>query len=558
MQKTCKQCAVSFEITDEDLVFYDKVSPVFNGKKYPVPPPTLCPNCRMQRRMAFRNERKLYKRKCDFSGQEIVSIYSPDSKHKVYGQSAWWSDKWNAMEYGQEYYFNRSFFEQFRELLLKVPRISLENHRNENSSYCNDTEGMKNSYLCFNTITIEDGYYCTTGGMKSKNCVDCFWFLTCELCYECTKINNSYHSFWCYDGENLSDCYFCVDCRSCKNCFGCVGLRQKEYCIYNKQVTKEEYENFIKNFSFTHTSVKNEKQKLRALRLSLPCKNLNIQSSEDCMGDHIGYSKNCTECFDVIQSENGKYLWDAMANNSYDCFNSGIDTNFCYECMASYIANNVKFSAKCQYSSDVMYSDYCFNSEHLFGCVGLNHRKYCILNRQFSKEEYEKLVPRIIEHMGSTKEWGEFFPVGLSPFGYNDTIAMEYFPLSKAEAEKQGFNWNNYIRPKPSGTSNIPAAKLPESIQKTGKEVLTWVIECENDQKLYRIIPQELEFYKKHSLPLPRLCPDCRHYSRKALINPRKLWDRQCMQCQANMKTTYAPDRPEIVYCEECYLKEIY
>lgn len=559
MQKYCQQCAQQFEIVDEDLAFYDKISPVFNGKKYSLPVPTLCPSCRMQRRMAFRNERNLYKRKCDFSNQEILSIYPPDSRHKVYDQTIWKGDKWDPMEFGQKYDFSRPFFEQFQELLLKVPRISLENTNNENSSYCNDTEGMKNSYLCFNSTGMEDSYYCTTGGMGSKDCVDTFWSLTCELCYECTKINNSYHSFWCYNGENLTDCYFCEDCQSCKNCFGCIGLRQKQYCIYNKQVTKEEYESFIKNFPFTHLAIENEKKKLRELRLIVPCKNLIIQSSEDCMGDQIAYSKNCTECFDVIQSENGKYIWDAMVNNSYDCFNTGVDTNFCYECMAVYTANNIKFSTKCQTGcSDVMYSDYCSSSEYLFGCVGLNHKKYCILNQQYSKEEYEELVPKIIEHMEQTRKWGEFFPVGLSPFGYNDTMAMEYFPLSKIEAEKLSFHWNNYVRPKLSGIENIPALKLPESIRDTGDEAITRVIECEKDQKNYKIIPQELEFYRKQSLPLPHLCPDCRHFLRKAEINPRKLWSRNCAKCGVDMQTTYAPDRLETVYCEKCYLKEVY
>jgi Zn ribbon nucleic-acid-binding protein len=63
--KSCKNCNSSFEITDKDLEFYEKVSPSFNGKKYLIPSPTFCPDCRQQRRLTFRNERKLYKRKCD-------------------------------------------------------------------------------------------------------------------------------------------------------------------------------------------------------------------------------------------------------------------------------------------------------------------------------------------------------------------------------------------------------------------------------------------------------------------------------------------------------------
>ena len=74
--KECKQCKTSFEVTDEDRSFYDKVSPIIAGKKQSVPEPTLCPHCRQQRRLAWRNERVLYHRKCDMSGKQIVYPYT--------------------------------------------------------------------------------------------------------------------------------------------------------------------------------------------------------------------------------------------------------------------------------------------------------------------------------------------------------------------------------------------------------------------------------------------------------------------------------------------------
>ena len=97
--KSCKHCGASFPITDKDLEFYDKVSPVFAGKKYQIPTPAFCPDCRQQRRLSFRNERKLYKRKCDLTGKDIISIYSPDKVYTVYEQSEWWSDKWDPLDY---------------------------------------------------------------------------------------------------------------------------------------------------------------------------------------------------------------------------------------------------------------------------------------------------------------------------------------------------------------------------------------------------------------------------------------------------------------------------
>jgi CxxC-x17-CxxC domain-containing protein len=59
-------------------------------------------------------------------------------------------------------------------------------------------------------------------------------------------------------------------------------------------------------------------------------------------------------------------------------------------------------------------------------------------------------------------------------------------------------------------------------------------------------------------IPIPHNCFDCRHKARMALRNPRRLWSRTCAKCGTAISTSYSPDRPEIVYCEECYLKEVY
>jgi len=203
---------------------------------------------------------------------------------------------------------------------------------------------------------------------------------------------------------------------------------------------------------------------------------------------------------------------------------------------------------------------------------------------------------------GSLREWGEFFPPSLSPFGYNETVAMEYYPLTKEEALSKGFNWSDYEPPPPKVEKILnqeQMKKLPDNIKDIPDDILNWALTCEVTNKPYRIIKQELQFYREHNLPIPRRHPDQRHKDRMALRNPRKLWNRQCdcrnpkrkhssvilsgakeshgiacltgkqvtppsgtrndeQRCSNTFQTTYAPDRPEIVYCEDCYLKEVY
>lgn len=61
MTKNRKKRQVSFDVSDQDRVFLDSVSPILNGKKYLIPEPTVCPDCRHHRRQAWRNESKLSK-----------------------------------------------------------------------------------------------------------------------------------------------------------------------------------------------------------------------------------------------------------------------------------------------------------------------------------------------------------------------------------------------------------------------------------------------------------------------------------------------------------------
>ena len=284
----------------------------------------------------------------------------------------------------------------------------------------------------------------------------------------------------------------------------------------------------------------------------------------------MNYSKNCYHCFDCDNCEDLIYSFDNFnLISSIDAYLSGST----YEARKSelvYDSENLVNIYHCLFSSTVwdwtndIYCDTCFNCQNLFGCIWLRNKQYCILNKQYTKEEYEQLVPKIIEHMKKIGEWWEFFPASISPFWYNETVANEYYPLTKEEVIRQWFKWQDKEYPVniPDGMPTMKAEDLPENIKELTpdleKKILNSAIICKESWKPYRIIKQEIEFYKKHNLPLPRKHPDIRHLERMKLRNPRKLYDRKCAKCGKDIKTTYAPDRLEIVYCQECYKKEVY
>ena len=140
----------------------------------------------------------------------------------------------------------------------------------------------------------------------------------------------------------------------------------------------------------------------------------------------------------------------------YDIY--GEQSELIYEAIMT--GSNIYKSAFCfanwSGSSDIYYSVFTEGCTCCFGCVSLRHKSYCILNKQYTKEEYETIVPRIIAHMRETDEWGEFFPASISPFGYNETVAQEHFPLTRTEALAKGFNWSDYEAPFPQVSKTIP------------------------------------------------------------------------------------------------------
>ncbi len=561
MQKPCLQCGMSFDIMEDDLSFYDKASPVFNGVKCQIKPPLLCSECRSKNRMTIRNEKTLYKRGCDLCKKNIISIYSSDKKFPAYCQECFWGDKWHALDYGIDFHKNESFINQFQELINKAPRLAIINKQSENSDYCNYSFANKNCYLTFGNHYEEDcmyGRYST----KNKNCLDYLWCYKNEHCYEMLFSKNCYNSIFLDHSENCEECCFSINLKSCKNCFFCSNLRHKEFYILNKQYSKEDYLQKIKEYnSRNYRRFQDAKIFfLNDFRKKFPFKSSHQTNCENCEGDNLENCKNVKNSFDCSDSEDIKYSSQIDAtSSSMDMTCMGYDKGeLCYQTIGCAGTSYAIACDSCWHDSDIMYSQICFNSSYLFGCIGLKYKKYCILNKQYTKEEYEKLVPLIIENMQNTGEWGEFFPSGFSPFGYNETVANEYYPLTKEEALKKGFNWSDYESPLPKVDKIIPASKLPDDIKDIPDDILNWAIRCEVTNKPYKIIPQELKFYRDHNLPIPRRHPDQRHKDRMSLRNPRKLWSRSCDKCTKEIQTTYSPERPEKILCESCYLKEVY
>ncbi|MDA1060958.1 MAG: hypothetical protein O3B47_04150 [bacterium] len=536
----CKNCQKSFEVRDKDRVFY---------KKFDAPEPTLCPDCRFQKRLCFRNERTFYKRKSSLSDKSIISIYNEDAKHPVYSAEEWWSDKHDALKFGQDFDFERPFFEQFQELLLKVPRIGLFNVNPTNSEFCQQAYDNKNCYLCVVLEKCEDCMYISHIN-DCSDCFDCSYMHYGELCYDCIDSNKLYGCIGSQSCQNSNDLLYCYDCIGCKNCTGCYGLRNKEYFIMNEAYDKEGYFEKLKSLELNkYSKFLNAKRFFDRFTQGLPHRANRNLNCDDSDGNYLINCQRAHECYDSFELQDCAYCtWIFQSRDCYDVYGLG-HGELVLEGLGVEAVNHCAFNTFVSDSSDVFYSDCCFYSHNLFGCAGLKTQKYCIFNKQYSPEEYEKLRARIIEHMRKTGEWGEFFPVSVSPYAYNETAANYYYPLEKSAALAAGYRWKD-----PDKREYLAQTfEIPDDVQETDSSICDELLACIDCRKNYKIMPKELSFYKRQNIAVPRKCPDCRYRDRFNSRNPRFLWDRKCGKCSVSIKTTYAPEREEKIYCEECY-----
>ena len=552
----CGQCGTTFQTSKEDLELLAEISPMVGETKLDLPPPVDCFDCRQVKRLAQLNEMNLYKRTCSLTGKDIISNYHQECPYPVYEQESFYSDNWEPTATGREYDFNSPFFEQYQKLCLVAPRPALFTgyQYDENCAYTNYAGKNKDCYMIFDSDENWDCYYAfSINSCKSSS--DSYRTRKSELVCECVDCVQCYNCLFAQDCENCSDSWFIKNCIGCRNCLMCSNLRNKEYYVENKPVSKEEFERFRAKLG-NRVILQQAGQRFKELRVQFPQKALHGTLNEQVTGDYLIQCKNARHCFDSEQ------LWDCSniiraflpAKNSMDCEEIG-EAERCYECSCvGYNAFSVFFSSNClDQINDLLYCTYCFHCKNCFGCVGLRRKEYCILNKQYTKEQYEELVPKIVEHMRENKEWGQNLPVQLAPFAYNETFAQDEYPLAKVEAEHKGYLWHE-----PDEKEFLPATmEVPEDIADTADSICDAILACSKCSRNYKITTQELKLHRQWNMPLHTRCFHCQHAKRRKARNPRTLYDRTCDKCTCPIVTTYAPGRPELVYCEECYVASV-
>lgn len=452
-----------------------------------------------------------------------MAWFSPDIKDIItYCDICYRSDDFDATQYGRDFDFNRPFFEQFYEMLTTVPRHISNAVHNENSEYIISAHKNKN---CYFVDEIDGSWDCYFGYniQYCKNIVESIFVRDSEIGYDLAKAENCYAVFYSKNVFNCANSAFLMNCRNVKNSLFCANLRNKEYHIFNQPVSKEEFEEAWKQiFDESQETLKNNRQKFEDFLKTQPFPATLQINCEDCTGDYLSNCKNVKDSYWVDNSRDCRYCTDI--HYSKDCYDVNIyEGELMYECIhVGPKGYGQFFSQLGWYSMNLYYCVEMHGCKDCFGCMSLKKKQYCIFNKQYSKEEYEDLKNRIIEHMKKTGEWGEFFPVKMSPYPYNHTMAQRFYPLAKEEVLKRGWEWMD-----------------------------------EEDRKEFRLTEAEVKFYKKYGIPVPTTSPIERIENLWRKMGIRKLFHRKCDQCKTEIKSSVSPDSEKLIYCEKCYISKI-
>ena len=551
--KNCQKCKRDFTLEPNDFSFYEKMK---------VPVPKICPDCRFKMRAMFRNETTLYSgRKCGLCGKGIISMYNPKSPYMIYCYDCFYSEKWEPRDYAMDYDENRSFLEQFKELLIKVPKIttyiSLGDGPNINSDYSNMASGCRNCYLVFNTSPAEDLLY-SRGIRNGKDSSDMYFGTNFERCYESINVQESSGILF---GQNITgsvDCAFVLNGRGLMNCFGCVNLNNKSHYFLNKPMSPVEYKRKVSEIMGSYEKIEEFKKEFKKLTPNVPMRENNNIKTVNSIGDYLFECKNVKNSFEVTHSEDSRYIFSSKhIKDSMGTIGYGTKSELLLEVVATGLSSNIIGSYGAENCSDILYGFYTSKCKDCVGCDALKNGKYCILNKQYEKDEYERLRGRIIEELKQKDLYGLMISVDLAPFAYNETIAQDNFPMTKEGVLREGFRWEDDIQ-KTEGKETMSPEEIPDHTRDVKDSIVNEILKCIDCNRNYKIIDQELQFYRKMNLPLPRKCFYCRHKDRIIRRGPYKFWNRACVKCHKDITTNYAPDQPEIVYCEKCYQQEVY
>ncbi len=549
-ERTCALTGQKWELTAGELEWC---------WRFLVPPSTIHPFVRMKILFAYNSALSLWRKPHAITGEPILSYIHPDNQVKVVTDAEWMSLDQSSQ--GRSVDVSQPFFDQLYQRYLDTSFRALATPGDSVNTIGFGMHKCLDSFMIFASLDIERSSY-VEASTSVRDSVDVTNSLggiaESSSINRCRSLYNCHVAFECHDCLNS---WFLFDCRNCEYCFGATNQRNKKYLWFNEQLTKEEWERRREAVGLSSYAIF-ERERKRFFDLvagSVWPETFNIAAGAST-GEYLEETVRVLEGYQLQKVTDCFRVWFAVGSS--DCAyqtGSGFGSEIWQTSGAAY-SQNVKFSHNLTRCEDVEYCVACMNCSHCFGCVNLNRKQYCILNKQYTEQDYWRTLDDLKCVMLERGEYGKSVPGKMSIVGMPFSAAALLLGISKEEIELFGGEIYDAKR----GMSYMPAEVdpghrlTPEALPDRLEDATGLVNRAVWDPaagRSYPIMPRDFDFAERHHLPLPRKHFLSRLQELNLLSNVPETIDRACASCGKGIKVyrnnTFSTRR---VLCEACYL----
>lgn len=549
-ERTCKLAGKIWTMTDEEVGWF---------KRFRVPPSVMHPHTRWQLAIGQYVGYQWWWHTHPETGKPLLS-----TTHPATGLQVLPDEEWHARDFakkGRNYSVGAPFFEQFRKLQLDVPMTATRNFTKVENSIAAVSHGAVNSYF---TLAGNDRDSIFTINSESERSCLVNWSVNIQDSFMVADASDVYNSTHVLDSAEIRDSHFTFFSKDLEKCFAASNQNHKKFIWFDEQLSEGEWNARMAQVDLScRSKLKEFEQKFvnwlntkvvwpEAIRINAP----------GCTGEYL------INCLDLVHSfacaggvRDGYWVIHNYAKSENNAFLvGGAACTDNYYSVSNTECSQVKFSAYLQQCHEVEYSMNCIDCEYCFGCVGLKYKTFHIFNKGYGETEYWKRVDELKCAMLDRGEYGEFFPLSFSPsyqpYGgprmylltedheYKTLGALEFDPESAGALGETLAQTQN-----PTPTSQVPDCMSDNPDAWIGKPLL----DVKNGRRFSYLRP-EVEFYKKHRLPLPEGHFIDRMMNLNLMLNGALFVQKSCGKCAKIIevaKNKMFPDR--IVYCLPCY-----
>jgi hypothetical protein len=548
------------DLTGEKWVMEQKE--IDEYRRFNVPPSKLSQNTRWKWQAYFDVGYQFWWNKHPETGERLLSFHHPATGVKVLPDKEWYDR--DFADIFEDHDSEKPFFNQMKVLLQRAPlRATFDAVPPENSISL-FSFGDRNSYFTFACQSARCYYIIGAMNVEDSSLI----FLATDI----SKSHAVIHSSRIYNCRHLRESFDCMDsafifdCRNCKNCFGASNKRNKEYIWFNQQLTKVEWE---AKYAEVDLGKRSEVEKYNQMFETMLAdntiwpENFN-EGSEDSVGDYLQASTRCKNCFDSVKGAVDNY-WSAwMYGSPQDntlCWGA-INCSNCYVCVSSPESSYLKFCYRSTRCEDSEYLYGCIDCRNCFGCISLKKKEFCILNKQYSEEEYWSKLDQIKCQMLDKGQYGEYFPTTFSTSYVPECGAYLYAGADPEDIEKLGGNVFDPNEYNATGLEEVDLSQakstddIPDSIQDVGDEWAGKLIYDKDVNRTFAMLKPEIEHYRELNIAPPAEHFILRVKNISSLGQKAQLVNSTCQSCSKEVLVSVNKKYPNRkIYCKKCYLE---